>query len=79
MATAFQNAVASRLLWTSLHARQSCRRDRRADSAPGAIQPPAWLDVVAEDRTRYLGFERRAGSGDRVRPCGPLGYRPLHG
>ncbi|MGP4052623.1 hypothetical protein [Streptomyces sp. 2A115] len=30
--------------------------------ALGAIQPPAWLDAVAEDRTRYLGSEWRAGS-----------------
>ncbi|MDX3247558.1 class I SAM-dependent methyltransferase [Streptomyces sp. ME18-1-4] len=36
--------------------------------APGAIEPPAWLEVVAEVRTRYLGPERRAGSGTYTHP-----------
>jgi SAM-dependent methyltransferase len=36
--------------------------------APGVIEPPAWLDVVAEVRTRYLGPERRAGSGTYTHP-----------
>ncbi|MFE5592930.1 class I SAM-dependent methyltransferase [Streptomyces sp. NPDC056549] len=36
--------------------------------APGAIEPPAWLDVVAEVRTRYLGPGRRAGSGTYSHP-----------
>ncbi|MCP8706758.1 class I SAM-dependent methyltransferase [Streptomyces sp. AC04842] len=36
--------------------------------APGAIEPPAWLDVVTEVRTRYLGPERRAGSGTYTHP-----------
>ncbi|MFF7888426.1 class I SAM-dependent methyltransferase [Streptomyces sp. NPDC020794] len=36
--------------------------------APGAIEPPAWLEVVAEVRTRYLGPERRAGSGAYTHP-----------
>ncbi|MGW2850497.1 class I SAM-dependent methyltransferase [Streptomyces sp. NPDC001215] len=36
--------------------------------APGTIEPPAWLDVVAEVRTRYLGPERRAGSATYTHP-----------
>ncbi|GLW74958.1 methyltransferase [Kitasatospora phosalacinea] len=36
--------------------------------APGSIEPPAWLDVIAEVRTRYLGPDRRAGSGTYTHP-----------
>ncbi|MFJ2744809.1 class I SAM-dependent methyltransferase [Streptomyces sp. NPDC087440] len=36
--------------------------------APGTIEPPTWLDVVTEVRTRYLGPERRAGSGTYTHP-----------
>lgn len=36
--------------------------------APGFIEPPAWLDVVAEVRTHYLGPDRRAGSGTYTHP-----------
>ncbi|OIJ91680.1 class I SAM-dependent methyltransferase [Streptomyces colonosanans] len=35
---------------------------------PGAIEPPAWLQVVDEVRSRYLGRERRAGSGTYAHP-----------
>ncbi|MEV0694356.1 class I SAM-dependent methyltransferase [Streptomyces sp. NPDC050388] len=35
---------------------------------PGSIEPPSWLDVVAEVRTRCLGAERRAGSATGA-PC----------
>jgi ubiquinone/menaquinone biosynthesis C-methylase UbiE len=31
--------------------------------APGDIEPAPWLQVVADVRSRYLGRERRAGSG----------------
>lgn len=31
--------------------------------APGDVEPPAWASVIAEVRTRYLGPDRRAGSG----------------
>jgi SAM-dependent methyltransferase len=36
--------------------------------APGAIEPPAWLEVVAKVRARYLGPERRAGSNTYTHP-----------
>ncbi|UCM88007.1 hypothetical protein [Streptomyces marincola] len=36
--------------------------------APGDVEPAPWLDVVAEVRTRYLGAERRAGSGTYAHP-----------
>jgi hypothetical protein len=32
------------------------------------IEPAPWLDVIAEVRTRYLGPERRAGSGTYSHP-----------
>ncbi|GAA2266726.1 class I SAM-dependent methyltransferase [Kitasatospora cystarginea] len=36
--------------------------------APGSIEPPAWLEITAEVRARYLGPERRAGSGIYTHP-----------
>ncbi|MEU8550967.1 class I SAM-dependent methyltransferase [Streptomyces roseoverticillatus] len=36
--------------------------------APGDIEPAPWLQVIAEVRTRYLGSERRAGSGTYSHP-----------
>ncbi|MFF4732689.1 class I SAM-dependent methyltransferase [Streptomyces mirabilis] len=36
--------------------------------APGDIEPPAWMEVVSEVRTRYLGPQRRAGSGTYTHP-----------
>lgn len=36
--------------------------------APGSIEPPAWLDVIAEVRARFLGPQRRAGSGTYDHP-----------
>ena len=36
--------------------------------APGTVEPPAWLEIVAEVRTRYLGPERRAGSSTYSHP-----------
>ncbi|MEY9956780.1 class I SAM-dependent methyltransferase [Streptacidiphilus sp. MAP5-52] len=36
--------------------------------APGSIELPAWLDVIAEVRARYLGSVRRAGSGTYTHP-----------
>jgi ubiquinone/menaquinone biosynthesis C-methylase UbiE len=36
--------------------------------APGDIEPAPWLAVIAEVRTRYLGPERRAGSGTYSHP-----------
>lgn len=36
--------------------------------APGNIEPPAWIDVITEVRTRYLGPERRAGSSTYSHP-----------
>ncbi len=36
--------------------------------APGDIEPAPWLDVIAEVRTRYLGPDRRAGSGTYQHP-----------
>ncbi|MEU9737199.1 class I SAM-dependent methyltransferase [Streptomyces sp. NPDC048002] len=36
--------------------------------APGGIEPAPWLQVIAEVRTRYLGPERRAGSGTYTHP-----------
>ena len=35
---------------------------------PGTIEPPAWLDAVAEVRTRYLRSERQAGSATYTHP-----------
>ncbi|MEV4744683.1 class I SAM-dependent methyltransferase [Streptomyces sp. NPDC049555] len=39
-----------------------------APSSRPPARPPAWLEVVAEVRTRYLGPERRAGSGTYSHP-----------
>jgi ubiquinone/menaquinone biosynthesis C-methylase UbiE len=36
--------------------------------APGDVEPPAWAGVIAEVRTRYLGPDRRAGSGTYSHP-----------
>ncbi|WP_432033711.1 class I SAM-dependent methyltransferase [Streptomyces antibioticus] len=36
--------------------------------APGELEPAPWLEVVTEVRTRYLGPERRAGSGTYTHP-----------
>jgi len=36
--------------------------------APGDVDPPEWQAVVTEVRTRYLGLERRAGSGTYAHP-----------
>ncbi|MFC5800754.1 class I SAM-dependent methyltransferase [Streptomyces formicae] len=36
--------------------------------APGDLEPAPWLDVITEIRTRYLGPERRAGSGTYTHP-----------
>ncbi|GAA1994266.1 class I SAM-dependent methyltransferase [Kitasatospora viridis] len=36
--------------------------------APGDVEPAPWLEVIAEVRTRYLGAERRAGSGTYSHP-----------
>ncbi|MYY10056.1 methyltransferase domain-containing protein [Streptomyces sp. SID4919] len=36
--------------------------------APGDLEPAPWLDVVTDVRTRYLGPERRAGSGTYSHP-----------
>jgi hypothetical protein len=36
--------------------------------APGGIEPAPWLQVIADVRTRYLGPERRAGSGTYSHP-----------
>lgn len=36
---------------------------------PGDIEPAPWLDVIAEVRTRYLGHDRRAGSGTYQHPA----------
>ncbi|CCK32074.1 putative methyltransferase [Streptomyces davaonensis JCM 4913] len=36
--------------------------------APGDIEPAPWLQVIADVRTRYLGPERRAGSGTYSHP-----------
>ncbi|MDT0468483.1 class I SAM-dependent methyltransferase [Streptomyces gibsoniae] len=36
--------------------------------ASGDLEPAPWLDVIAEVRTRYLGPERRAGSGTYTHP-----------
>lgn len=36
--------------------------------APGDVDPPAWQAVVADVRTRYLGPERRAGTGTYSHP-----------
>lgn len=36
--------------------------------APGDVEPAPWLEVIAEVRTRYLGSERRAGSGTYSHP-----------
>ena len=35
---------------------------------PGDTAPPPWAEVAAETRTRYLGHERRAGSGTYSHP-----------
>lgn len=37
--------------------------------APGEVEPPPWAAVIAEVRTRYLGPERRAGSGSYRHPA----------
>lgn len=37
-------------------------------SAPGDLEPAPWRQVVDEVRTRYLGPERRAGSGTYSHP-----------
>jgi SAM-dependent methyltransferase len=39
--------------------------------APGTIAPAPWLEVIAEVRTRYLGPDRRAGSGTYSHPKEP--------
>ncbi|AVH55591.1 MULTISPECIES: class I SAM-dependent methyltransferase [Streptomyces] len=36
--------------------------------APGDIEPAPWLQAIADVRTRYLGPERRAGSGTYSHP-----------
>jgi ubiquinone/menaquinone biosynthesis C-methylase UbiE len=36
--------------------------------APGDIEPPAWSEVIAEIRARYLGPRRRAGAGTYTHP-----------
>ncbi|WP_367140957.1 MULTISPECIES: class I SAM-dependent methyltransferase [Streptomyces] len=36
--------------------------------APGDLEPAPWLQVIADVRTRYLGPERRAGSGTYSHP-----------
>lgn len=36
--------------------------------APGELEPAPWLQVIADVRTRYLGPERRAGSGTYSHP-----------
>ncbi|MBC9718448.1 class I SAM-dependent methyltransferase [Streptomyces sp. TRM66268-LWL] len=36
--------------------------------APGDLEPAPWLDVIADVRTRYLGPDRRAGSGTYSHP-----------
>jgi ubiquinone/menaquinone biosynthesis C-methylase UbiE len=36
--------------------------------APGELEPASWRQVVDEVRTRYLGHERRAGSGAYSHP-----------
>ncbi|HUY49248.1 MAG TPA: class I SAM-dependent methyltransferase [Streptosporangiaceae bacterium] len=36
--------------------------------APGTVEPAPWLDVIAGVRARYLGPERRAGSGTYSHP-----------
>lgn len=36
--------------------------------APGDVDPAPWLAVIAEVRTRYLGPDRRAGSGTYAHP-----------
>ncbi|MEV5507874.1 class I SAM-dependent methyltransferase [Streptomyces orinoci] len=36
--------------------------------APDDLEPAPWLDLIAEVRTRYLGPERRAGSGTYTHP-----------
>lgn len=38
---------------------------------PGTIAPPPWLDVVADVRVRYIGPDRRAGSGTYSHPKEP--------
>ncbi len=35
---------------------------------PGAVGPPPWTQIAAEIRARYLGAERRAGSGTYSHP-----------
>ncbi|WP_067479470.1 class I SAM-dependent methyltransferase [Actinomadura hibisca] len=35
---------------------------------PGSVQPPTWLDAITQVRTRYLGEQRRAGSGTYTHP-----------
>lgn len=35
---------------------------------PGDVNPAPWLQVITEVRTRYLGPERRAGSGTYTHP-----------
>lgn len=37
--------------------------------APGDMEPPPWRQVIDEVRTRYLGPERRAGSGTYSHPA----------
>ncbi|MEU1599124.1 hypothetical protein ABZ468_41535 [Streptomyces sp. NPDC005708] len=36
--------------------------------APGDLEPAPWLQVITDVRTRYLGPERRAGSGTYSHP-----------
>ncbi|MGH3273893.1 MAG: class I SAM-dependent methyltransferase [Streptosporangiaceae bacterium] len=36
--------------------------------APGTVEPAPWLDMIARVRARYLGPERRAGSGTYSHP-----------
>ncbi|MDH2390131.1 hypothetical protein QCN29_15290 [Streptomyces sp. HNM0663] len=43
-------------------------RSGASSGAPGDIEPAPWLQVIADVRTRYLGPERRAGSGTYSHP-----------
>ncbi|MFE2595780.1 class I SAM-dependent methyltransferase [Streptomyces sp. NPDC059396] len=36
--------------------------------APGDIEPAPWLEIINQVRTRYLGPQRRAGSGTYAHP-----------
>ncbi|MFD8965791.1 class I SAM-dependent methyltransferase [Streptomyces sp. NPDC059568] len=36
--------------------------------APGDVEPAPWLEIISQIRTRYLGPQRRAGSGTYSHP-----------